>query len=118
MAGMKAVWFVCAFAMPCLTISVSVPARAETWKSSVQLYQEKSTNPACSQTDLSKLYWDLTLRGNTLSGVSTAGAKCSTTVAADGSVKTTFTSQTAGVGTYPVELSGNVTTREFELFNP
>lgn len=107
----------CASALLCFVASFPFHALAETWKSSVQLNPEKSTGAGCSQIDLSRLFWDLSLDGNTLSGVSTAGAKFSATVTPDGTVNTTFTSQTAGVGQYPVELTGNVKTRQFELLN-
>jgi hypothetical protein len=112
MAAMKAV---CVSALLCFATSVPFPTLADTWKSSVQLDQEKSTGGViCRSVDVSIIIWELTLQGNTLSGVSShAGDKFSTTVPADGSVKTTFTSAAAAG---PVELTGNVNTRQFEAF--
>jgi len=45
-----------------------------------------------------------------------SGETYSTPVAADGSVKTTFTGS-LGANVYSLELTGNVKTREFEAFN-
>lgn len=111
MAVSKVAWFVCASALLCFATGVPSPALAETWKSSIHLDPERTTGGvACRSVDVSSVVWELTLQGNTLSGVSTAGPRFSTTVAADGSVKVTYTSQQGG----PVELIGNVNTRQFE----
>ena len=55
MAAMKA-RFSYACALLCFAASVSFPALAETWKSSVVLVPEKS-NLQCAQGDVSKLFW-------------------------------------------------------------
>jgi hypothetical protein len=45
-----------------------------------------------------------------------SGETFSAPVAADGSVKTSFTGS-LGANTYSLDLTGNVKTREFEAFN-
>ena len=96
-------------------IGASTAASAETWKASLALVTEKSP-AACAQPETAKVSWDLTLEGNTFSGVSNAGAHFSTTADADGAVKTTY-SGIVGVSKYFVELSGNAKTRQIELHN-
>lgn len=89
------------------------PAHAETWKSGITLVRERSVQLCKEWPDQ---VWDLTLNGGTFSGANNHGAKFSTPVAPDGSVKTSYMGN-IGRDQYQVELTGNVKTRELELLN-
>ena len=95
-------------------VGASSPALAEGWRAKVALEPESPRD--CREADVSKLFFDLTETGNELSVKTNTGAAFSAPVAADGSVKTTFT---APIGTkkFAMDLTGNVRTRQFEAFN-
>ena len=96
-------------------ISASPPAFAETWRTMVALMEAES--PAnCAEADVSKLFYQLTVTGNEFSAKTSSGETFSTPVAADGSIKTTFTGS-LGAKTFSIDLTGNVKTREFEAYN-
>ena len=96
-------------------ISAAPAAFAETWRTKVALMEAES--PAnCAEADVSKLFYQLTVAGNEFSAKTSTGETFSTPVAADGSVKTTFTGS-LGAKTYSIDLTGNVKTREMEAFN-
>jgi hypothetical protein len=97
-------------------IGVSSTASAESWKAGLKLIPEKS-GPQCAMADVSNVVWDLNLEGSTLTGVSNLGPKFSTPVGPDGSVKASYTG-TLGAATYPVDLVGNVKTKQIEVVNP
>jgi hypothetical protein len=96
-------------------VGVASTASAESWKASLKLILEKS-GPQCALADVSNVVWDLNLEGSTLTGVSNLGPKFSTPVGPDGSVKASYTG-TFGAATYPVDLVGNVKTKQFEVVN-
>jgi len=96
-------------------ISASPPAFAETWRTKVALMEAES--PAnCAEADVSKLFYQVTVTGNEFSAKTSTGEAFSTPVAADGSVKTTFTGS-LGAKTFSIDLTGNVKTRELQAFN-
>jgi hypothetical protein len=96
-------------------VSALPPAFAETWRTKVTLMQ--ATSPSnCVEADVSKLFYVVTVTGNELSVKTSSGETFSAPVAADGSVKTSFTGS-LGANTYSLDLNGNVKTREFEAFN-
>ena len=96
-------------------VGASPPAFAETWRTKVALMEAES--PAnCAEADVSKLFYQITVTGNEFSARTSTGETFSTPVAADGSIKTTFTGS-LGARTYSIDLTGNVKTREFEAFN-
>jgi len=89
-------------------------ALADAWKAKVSL--EPGAPPDCQEADVSNLFFDLADTGIELLIKTSTGETFSAPIAADGSVKTTFI---APVGTkkFPMDLTGNVKTREFEAFN-
>src|SRR5947207_3467166 len=96
-------------------ISASPPAFAETWRTKVALMEAES--PAnCAEADVSKLFYQITVTGNEFSAKTSTGETFSTPVAADGSIKTTFTGS-LGARTFSIDLTGNVKTRELQAFN-
>jgi hypothetical protein len=96
-------------------VGASPPAFAESWRTKVALMEAES--PAnCAEADVSKLFYQITVTGNEFSARTSTGETFSTPVAADGSIKTTFTGS-LGARTYSIDLTGNVKTREFEAFN-
>jgi len=66
--------------------------------------------------DVSRLFYDLTVTGSELSVKASSGETFSAPVAADGSVRASFTGS-LGQNTYSLDLTGNVNTRDFEAFN-
>ena len=96
-------------------VSASPPAFAETWRTKVALMEAGSPSN-CLEADVSKLFYDVSVTGNELSLKTSSGETFSAPVAADGSVKTSFTGS-LGANTYSLDLNGNVKTREFEAFN-
>ena len=96
-------------------VSPLPPAFAETWRTKVTLMEAASPSN-CVEADVSKLFYDVSVTGNELSLKTSSGETFSAPVAADGSVKTSFTGS-LGANTYSLDLNGNVKTREFEAFN-
>jgi hypothetical protein len=96
-------------------VSALPPAFAETWRTKVTLMEANSPSN-CVEADVSKLFYDVTVTGNEFSLKAGSGETVSTPVAADGSVKTSFTGS-VGANRYSLDLTGNVKTREFEAFN-
>ena len=96
-------------------VSALPPAFAQTWRTKVTLMEARSPSN-CVEADVSKLFYDVSVTGNALSLKTSSGETFSTPVAADGSVKTSFTGS-LGANTYAIDLTGNVKTREFEAFN-
>jgi hypothetical protein len=68
------------------------------------------------EADVSNLFFDLADTGNELSVKTSSGEAFSAPIDSDGSVKTTFTLP-IGTKSFSVDLTGNVKTREMELFN-
>ena len=95
-------------------VGASSLALAGGWRAKVALEPESPSD--CREADVSNLFFDLTETGNELSVTTSTGAAFSAPIAADGSVKTTFT---APIGTrkFAMDLTGNVKTRAFEAFN-
>jgi hypothetical protein len=96
-------------------VSALPPAFAQTWRTKVTLMEARSPSN-CVEADVSKLFYDVSVTGNELSLKTSSGETFSAPVAADGSVKTSFTGS-LGANTYAIDLTGNVKTREFEAFN-
>jgi hypothetical protein len=65
---------------------------------------EAASPSNCVEADVSKLFYDVTVTGNELSLKTGSGETFSTPVAADGSVKTSFTGR-PDPGTLPTRLS-------------
>lgn len=101
-------------AIACL-VGLVTPAYAETWKMGVVLIPEKSLS-TCTTTAPAKIFWDFKTEGTTFSGTSNQGASFSTVVGAEGLVKVNYTGK-LGNDTFPVELTGNVKTKQFETNN-
>src|SRR5258708_39991227 len=96
-------------------VSALPPAFAQTWRTKVTLMEAASPSN-CVEADVSKLFYDVTVKGNELSVKTSSGGTFSAPVGADGSVKTSFTGS-LGANTYPIDLTWNVKTREVEAFN-
>jgi hypothetical protein len=89
-------------------------ALAAAWRAKPGL--EPGSPPDCKEADVSNLFFDLADTGNELSVKTSSGAAFSAPIDSDGSVKTTFTLP-IGAKSLSVDLSGNVKTREMEVFN-
>ena len=89
-------------------------ALAEAWRAKPGL--EPGSPPDCKEADVSHLFFDLADTGNELSVKTSSGAAFSAPIGADGSVKTTF-KLPVGAKSFSVDLTGNVKTREMEVFN-
>jgi hypothetical protein len=98
-----------------LGIVGAVPlALADTWRAKPAL--EAGSPPNCKDADVSHLLFDLADTGNELSVRTSSGEAFSAPIGADGSVETTFTLP-IGAKSFSVDLTGNVKTREMEVFN-
>src|SRR3981189_717738 len=89
-------------------------ALAEAWRAKPGL--EPDSPPDCKEADVSNLFFDLADTGNELSLKTRNGGSFSAPMCSEGSVKTTFTLP-IGTKSFSVDLTGNVKTREMELFN-
>ena len=89
-------------------------ALAEAWRAKPGL--EPGSPPDCKEADVSNLFFDLADTGNELSVKTSSGEAFSAPIDSDGSVKTTFTLP-IGAKSLSVDLTGNVKTREMEVFN-
>ena len=96
-------------------VSALPPAFAETWRTKVAL-MEAASHSNCVDADVSKLFYDLTVTDTQLSVKTSSGETFAAPIAADGSVKTSFTGS-LGANKYSIDLTGNVKTREFQAFN-
>ena len=85
-------------------------ANAETWRVRLVPVPEKSLSTCTA--DVSQAFYDLTLEGTTFSGKSSVGTGFSTQVGADGMFKVAFTGVTG-----PLEVSGNVRTKDIQVVN-
>jgi hypothetical protein len=72
--------------------------------------------PTCKEADVSNLFFDLAHTGDELSVKTSSGKAFSAPIGSDGSVETTFTLP-IGAKSLSVDLTGNVKTREMEVFN-
>ena len=95
-------------------IGAAPPALAEVWRAKPVL--ELGAPPNCKEADVSNLFFDLANTGNELSVKTSSGEAFSAPIAADGYVKTTLLVP-VGKRNLSVDLTGNVTTREMEVFN-
>ena len=89
-------------------------ALAEAWRAKPGL--DPGSPPNCKDADVSHLLFDLADTGNELSVKTSSGEAFSAPIGPDGSVKTTFTLP-IGAKSLSVDLTGNVKTREMEVFN-
>lgn len=90
-------------------------AQAQSWKVRLALIPAQS---AATCQEVPHITWDLKLEGGVFSGRSSLGAEFSSTVSPDGSVKASYTGTSTGWVTFPMEMTGNVNTRQFELYSP
>ena len=96
------------------TIAATPPALAEAWRAKPEL--EKGAPASCKEADVSNLVFDFSDTGNDLSLKTNGGEAFAAPIAADGHVRATLTVP-VGRRTFAVDLTGNVKTREMELFN-
>ncbi len=96
------------------TIGPAPRSLAEAWRAKPEL--ERGAPPACKEADVSNLFFDLSDTGNGLSLKTNGGEAFAAPIDADGYVKTTLTVP-VGNRKFDVDLTGNVKTREMELFN-
>ena len=89
-------------------------ALAEAWRAKPVL--ELGAPPNCKEADVSNLFFDLANTGNELWVKTNSGEAFSAPIAADGYVNTTLMVP-VGKRNLSVDLTGNVTTREMEVFN-
>jgi hypothetical protein len=89
-------------------------ALAEAWRAKPVL--ELGAPLDCKEADVSNLFFDLADTGNELSVKTSSGEAFSAPIGSDGSVETTFTLP-IGAKSLSVDLTGNVKTREMEVFN-
>ena len=95
-------------------VGVAPFVRAEPWRAKPAL--ELGSPPACKEADVSNLFFDLADTGNELSVKTSSGEAFSAPIGPDGAVETTFTLP-IGAKSLSVDLTGNVKTREMEVFN-
>ena len=84
-------------------VGAAPPALAEAWRAKPVL--ELGSPPNCKEADVSNLFFDLADTGNKLSVNPSSGQAFSAPIAADGSVKTTFTVPSVR-RTFPSTLRG------------
>jgi hypothetical protein len=89
-------------------------ARAETWSTGITLIAESSL-PTCSE--VPQVMWTLSLEAGTLSGTNNFGAKFSTPVGPDGAVQASYTGRAGSNEPFDMVLTGNVKTRQMEIFS-
>jgi hypothetical protein len=91
------------------------PAYAETWKMSVVLIPEKSSS-SCNPTAPAGVSWEMKSEAGKLTGQSNQGSSFDTNVGADGVVSTNYRGK-LGNESFPMQLTGNVNSKQFELYN-
>jgi hypothetical protein len=96
------------------TIGAAPAALAEAWRAKPEL--EQGAPSSCREADVSNLFFDFLDTGSDLSLTTNHGEAFAAPIAADGYVKTTLTVP-VGNRKFAVDLTGNVKTREMELFN-
>jgi hypothetical protein len=89
-------------------------ALAEAWRAKPTL--EQGAPPDCKEANVSNLFFDLADTGNEFSVKTSSGEAFSAPIRPDGSVETTLTVP-VGKRNLSVDLTGNVKTREMEVFN-
>jgi hypothetical protein len=89
-------------------------ALAEAWRAKPGL--EPGSPPDCKEADVSNLFFDLADTRNELSVKTSSGEAFSAPIGPDGSVETTFALPICAKG-LSFDLTGNVKTREMEVFN-
>jgi hypothetical protein len=89
-------------------------ALAEAWRAKPGL--EPGSPPDCKEADVSNLFFDLADTRNELSVKTSSGEAFSAPIGPDGSVETTF-ALPIGAKSLSFDLTGNVKTREMEVFN-
>ena len=104
----------CGMLLVALVLVGSPEVRAETWMTRIDLVPESSAK-TCAE--VPQVMWTLTLEAGTFSGANNFGAKFSTPVGPDGTVKASYTGKSGSNETFEMELTGNVKTRQVELFN-
>ena len=92
----------------------SSQAFADPWQATAAL--EPESPAACRQADVSKLLFDFAETGSELTGKTNDGHNFSAPIATDGSVTTTITVP-VGAKIFTVDLTGNVKSRQLQVFN-
>ena len=95
-------------------IGAAPAAIAESWRAKPML--ERGAPATCQEADVSHVFFDLADMGNELSVRTNGGEAFSAPIGADGHVNTTV-SVPVGKRNLSVDLTGNVKTREMEVFN-
>jgi hypothetical protein len=89
-------------------------AQAQSWQAGIVVVREVSI---ASCQEVPTVTWDLKLEGAVFSGSNNYGAKFSSPVSPDGSVKASYTGK-LGEQAFSMELTGNVNARLFVLYSP
>jgi hypothetical protein len=89
-------------------------ALAEAWRAKPAL--EPGAPLDCKEADVSNLFFEFADTGNEPSVKTSSGEAFSAPISPDGSLKTTFKLPVGGK-TLAADLTGNVKTREMEVFN-
>ena len=95
-------------------VGVAPLALGDAWRAKPAL--EPGAPSDCKEADVSNLFFDLEDTGNELSVKTSSGEAFSAPIRPDGSVETTLTVP-VGKRNLSVDLTGNVKTREMEVFN-
>jgi len=88
--------------------------RAETWSTRIDLVAESSAQTC---TEVPQVIWTLSLEAGTFSGINNFGATFSTRVGPDGTVTASYSGKAGSNETFEMVLTGNVKTRQLEIFN-
>jgi hypothetical protein len=103
----------CVAGFAVLLVAGSAAAQGQSWKAGIALLADKSMRNCREQPQIE---WTFTEDGSTFSGLSNAGTKFSTQMAADGSVKHNYRGQ-LGALTFETEIAGNAKLRQLEIYN-
>jgi hypothetical protein len=97
-----------------IAVIVIIPSvvSAEMWTAHTTLEKEKSTSARCGEVAIS---YTLNLTDKTFTATSEYGKMFSITVPADGVIKQTY-KRPGGTGWWRLEMTGNVRSRELEIF--
>ena len=104
----------CGMLLVALVLVGTREVRAETWATRIDLVPESSAQ-TCAE--VPQVIWTLSLEAGTFSGINNFGAKFSTSVGPDGAVTASYTGKAGSNETFEMVLTGNVKTRQVEIFN-
>ena len=95
-------------------VAASSQVFADPWRATAAL--EPQSPAVCRQADVSKLVFDFAETGGELSGKTIEGHNFSAPIDTEGSVTTTITVPVGGKS-FTVDLTGNVKSRQLQVFN-